>query len=288
MSGAMGTHADASASGAPAAAPRADAGGAATPGAAAPALHVDRLGKRYGDFTALSDVTLTVPPGARHALIGPNGAGKTTLIDLLSGLARPSAGTIRLGDDDITALPAERRARLGIVRTFQVNALFPLLTPFEAASLAVAERQGLGRVWWRPLARYGAIADEAHEWLARFGLAAHARTPTAALPYGRQRLLEIVLALAARPRILLLDEPAAGIPAGESAGLFDALGALPADMTVLLIEHDMDLVFRFARRITVLAGGAVLADGTPADIAADARVQEAYLGTSVPAAARHG
>jgi branched-chain amino acid transport system ATP-binding protein len=245
-----------------------------------PALRTDKLTKRFGAFTAVDQVSLDIPPGARHALIGPNGAGKTTLINLLTGILKPSGGTIRLDDDNISAMAANRRVHRGLVRTFQINTLFPRLTPLQAASLAIAERERVGGVWWRSLARSSWIHDEAEALLKQFRLESYARVKTAEMPYGKQRLLEIVLALATRPRILLLDEPAAGIPEDESGELFEVIAALPADMTVLFIEHDMDLVFRFARRISVLVAGAVIADGTPEQIAADPKVRQAYLGSS--------
>jgi len=166
------------------------------------------------------------------------------------------------------------------VRTFQINTLFPRLTPLQAASLAIAEREALGKVWWRTLHSCSWVADEAHALLEQFNLGQYAYTDTAELPYGKQRLLEIVLALAAKPSILLLDEPAAGIPEGESGELFEVIAQLPREMTVLFIEHDMDLVFRFAERISVLVAGAVLVEGTPAEIAADPQVRAAYLGNS--------
>ncbi len=245
-----------------------------------PTLRTENLSKRFGAFTAVDNVSLNIPPGSRQALIGPNGAGKTTLINLLTGILRPTEGRIWLDKEDVTSLPANQRVHRGLVRTFQINTLFPRLTPHQAASLAISEREGVGRVWWRSLRSCSWIADEADALLKQFGLADYARTDTSELPYGKQRLLEIVLALAARPSILLLDEPAAGIPEDESGELFEVISALPADMTVLFIEHDMDLVFRFAQRISVLVAGAVLVEGTPAEIAADPQVRSAYLGKS--------
>ncbi len=246
----------------------------------APALQTQGLGIRFGAFQAVADVDLVLQPGARQALIGPNGAGKTTLINLLTGVYRPGAGSIRMNGADITALPADRRARLGLARTFQINSLFPSLTPLLSVVLAIHEREGLGATWWRPLRRRSAVFDEAHALLARLRLDALAEVPVAELAYGKQRLLEIALALAARPRILLLDEPAAGVPAGESGELFEVIAELPQDISVLFIEHDMNLVFRFARRISVLVAGRILVEGTPAEIAADPRVREVYLGNT--------
>ncbi|QWE97955.1 ABC transporter ATP-binding protein [Cupriavidus sp. EM10] len=236
------------------------------------------MGKSWGAFAANSDISLTFTPGARHALIGPNGAGKTTFINLLTGALPPSAGRIWLGERDITSLPQHARVKLGMTRTFQINTLFSGLTVLESVVLAVAERSGASRIWSRTVASQAALADEAMAVLALLRLDGDADTETRHLPYGRQRLLEMALALATRPSILLLDEPAAGIPAGESAELFAVIAGLPRDITVVFIEHDMDLVFRFAERISVLVGGRVLTEGTPAEIAADARVKEVYLG----------
>ncbi|MDF1485985.1 ABC transporter ATP-binding protein [Ramlibacter sp. H39-3-26] len=246
--------------------------------AAGVALHARGLGIAFGALRALDGVSLALEPGARQALIGPNGAGKTTLINLLTGVLRPASGSITLGGLDVTRHGSDRRARAGLARTFQVNALFPSLTPLQSVLLALCEREGLGGAWWRPLRRQSALFDEAHALLARLGLGPLAGTPVAALAYGSQRLLEIALALATRPRILLLDEPAAGVPAGERVALFEVIAVLPADIGILLIEHDMDLVFRFARRISVLVAGRILAEGTPEEIAADPRVRAAYLG----------
>ena len=244
------------------------------------ALRTQNLGIRFGAFQAVSEVNLSLEPGARQALIGPNGAGKTTLINLLTGVFKPTSGSIRLGERDITRLPGDKRARMGLARTFQINTLFPSLTPLLSVVLAISEREGLGATWWRPLKGCTAVFDEAHALLATLKLDALADVPVAELAYGKQRLLEIALALAAKPRILLLDEPAAGVPQDESGELFEAIAALPADISVLFIEHDMKLVFRFARRISVLVGGRILTEGTPAEIGADPRVREVYLGSS--------
>lgn len=255
------------------------------------ALQTRGLGIRFGAFDAVADVNLTLEPGARQALIGPNGAGKTTLINLLTGVYRPSSGLVRMGDQDITALSCDQRARMGLVRTFQINTLFPSLTPLLSVVLAIGEREGLGATWWRPLRRCTGLFDEAHALLARLRLDAVAHVPVAELAYGKQRLLEIALALAARPRILLLDEPAAGVPEDESGELFEVIAELPPDISVLFIEHDMNLVFRFSRRISVLVSGRILTEGTPAEIGSDPRVREVYLGSShvaTHAGAAHG
>lgn len=236
------------------------------------------LSKSWGAFNANSDVTLRFAPGARHALIGPNGAGKTTFINLLTGVFAPTAGDVFLGDENITKLSQHARVKRGISRTFQINSLFPGLTVLESVVLAIEERDGRAGVWHRTVAQERTAGDEGRALLDRLRLGADAGTLTRNLAYGKQRLVEIALALAARPAILLLDEPAAGIPAGESAELFGVIAELPRDVTVVFIEHDMGLVFRFAERITVLVGGRVLTEGTPAEIAADPRVREVYLG----------
>ena len=241
-------------------------------------LRTEGLGKRFGAFAANSDVTLAIEAGARHALIGPNGAGKTTLINLLTGVLAPSEGEIWLRDERITALRVHARVKRGLARTFQVNTLFAALTVAESVVLAILEREGRTGVWNRTVARQAAAIGEAMALLERLGLAADADGVTASLPYGKQRLLEIALALATRPSVLLLDEPAAGIPSAESAQLFEAIASLPREVTIVFIEHDMGLVFRFAERITVLVGGRVLTEGTPEAIASDPRVREVYLG----------
>ncbi len=243
-----------------------------------PALRTSGLTKRFGAFAANGDVSLAFPQGVRHALIGPNGAGKTTLINLLTGVLAPTSGDVFLGDDRITTLPQHQRVKLGMTRTFQINTLFAGLTVLESVTLAVCERKGRAGIWHRTVAKERAEADEALALLEMLRLAPELNTLTRNLPYGKQRLVEIALALATRPRILLLDEPAAGIPAGESAELFSVIAALPRDVTVVFIEHDMELVFRFAERITVLVGGKVLTEGAPDEIAADPRVREVYLG----------
>jgi branched-chain amino acid transport system ATP-binding protein len=246
-----------------------------------PALSTQGLYKRFGSLVVASDINLAIPPGVRYALIGPNGAGKTTLINLITGLLRPDAGRIFLGDGDITAARPHVRVRRGLVRTFQINALFPHLSALEAVTLAVCERQGVAARWWKPLPAHGAAIEEAYAILKSLTLAADCHRLTRELAYGQQRLLEIALALATRPKVLLLDEPAAGVPRGEGAELFAAIAGLSKDITVLFIEHDMDIVFRFASRIIVMVGGRILVEGTPAEIAADARVREVYLGGEV-------
>ena len=241
-------------------------------------LRTHRLVKRFGGITATDDVSLDIRRGARHALIGPNGAGKTTLINLLTGVLEPSAGRVELMGRDITSLAPHRRVGLGLVRTFQINQLFGSLTPLQSLALAVSSRVDAARRWWRPIGADAAVATECEALLAQFHLEAFADRPTRELPYGKRRLLEIALAVAHKPGVLLLDEPAAGVPASERADILATVAALPADVSVVLIEHDMDLVFSFATRLTVLVNGAVLTEGTPQEIASDPRVKAVYLG----------
>jgi branched-chain amino acid transport system ATP-binding protein len=242
------------------------------------ALSTRGLSKQWGAFKANSEVTLSFAPGARHALIGPNGAGKTTFINLLTGVFPPTSGEVFLGDENITALPQHVRVKRGVTRTFQINTLFPGLTVLESVVLAICEREGRAGVWQRTVSQQREAVIEGQALLDTLHLTAEGATLTRNLPYGKQRLVEIALALATRPSILLLDEPAAGIPTGESAELFGVIAALPRDVTIVFIEHDMDLVFRFAERITVLVGGKVLTEGAPSEIASDPRVKEVYLG----------
>jgi len=254
------------------------------------ALQTHGLVKRFGGITATDRVTLRVERGARHALIGPNGAGKTTLINQLTGVLAPSEGRVELAGRDITALAPHRRVALGLARTFQINQLFASLTPLQSLALAVGNRAGIGWRWWQPLGHDAAVAAECEQLITQFRLAEHAERVTRELPYGKRRLLEIALAVALKPSVLLLDEPAAGVPTAERRDILDTVAALPADVSVLLIEHDMDLVFSFARRITVLVNGALLTEGTPDAIAADPRVRAVYLGDDhpMPAGAGHG
>ena len=222
------------------------------------------------------DIALELPRGARHALIGPNGAGKTTLMNLMTGMLAPDSGQIFLDGAEITREKPDDRVKKGLARTFQINTLFPRLSALESVALAVLEREGNAHNWWRGLPRFGAAIEEAQ------GILDSLRIPstkeTRELPYGQQRLLEIALALATRPKVLLLDEPAAGVPKDESAALFDAIDGLSRDLTILFIEHDMDVVFRFASRIIVMVGGRILVQGPPDEIARDERVREVYLG----------
>jgi branched-chain amino acid transport system ATP-binding protein len=242
------------------------------------ALETSGLDKSFGGISATSNVALRIERGARHALIGPNGAGKTTLINLLTGVLRPDGGSVLLDDRDITHLAPHRRVRLGLARTFQINQLFGALTPLETIGLAVSERLGRGYDWWRVAGSKSNVDESIVSTLESFHLTDVMHEPVSKLPYGKQRLLEIALAIASRPRVLLLDEPAAGVPENERHGILSVVAALPADVTVLFIEHDMDLVFSFAQRISVMVDGALFAEGTPAEIARDARVKSVYLG----------
>ena len=241
-------------------------------------LETRSLLKRYGGITPTNDVSIQVERGARQALIGPNGAGKTTLINLLTGVTEPSAGTIWLDGQDITKLAPHERVRRGIVRTFQINQLFGELTPLQSLALAVSAHLGLSRQWWRPLGSDARVVQACEKLLAQFHLDDVMNQQVKLLAYGKRRLLEIATALACEPRVLLLDEPVAGVPEGERQEIFDIINALPADVTVLLIEHDMDLVFNFAKRVTVLVNGALFAEGDAQSISNDPRVKAVYLG----------
>jgi ABC-type branched-subunit amino acid transport system ATPase component len=243
-----------------------------------PALETLGLTRSFGALRVADRIDFRLPDGARHALIGPNGAGKTTLINLITGALAPSAGRVRLRGADVTDLPQHARARLGLARTFQINQLFGALAVIDNVALAIAERTGASRHLWRPLGRQHALLDEAFALLETLGLAPVALQPVRTLPYGHQRIVEIAIALATRPKVLLLDEPAAGVPAADTRAILDAIERLHEGIAVLIVEHDMDLVFRFARRITVMVGGAILTEGTRAEIAADPRVRAAYLG----------
>ena len=242
------------------------------------ALQTRNLFRKFGGFVAINDVTFNVAAGARHALIGPNGAGKTTLINLLTGFLEPTSGSVLLKGDAVTNRSQHQRVKLGLARTFQINRLFPDLSVLESVTLAVCERRGIGARFWKPVGAHGEAIDDAASLLAQLRLLDVAHLQAKSLAYGKQRLIEIALALAVQPSVLLLDEPAAGVPTGESRELFATIAQLPKDVTIVLIEHDMDLVFRFADRISVLVSGALLTEGVPEAIAADPRVREVYLG----------
>ena len=241
-------------------------------------LSAKGLVMRFGGITATNNVTLNLQKGARHALIGPNGAGKTTLINLLTGVLEPTEGSITLEGQDITRLAPHQRVQRGMVRTFQINQLFDTLTPLETLALTVSQHKGLGGKWWQPLGARKAVNERCEQLLEQFHLTSVMAEETRVLAYGKRRLLEIAIALACEPRVLLLDEPVAGVPAGEREELLQTVAALPADVSVLLIEHDMDLVFSFANRMTVLVNGTVLTEGDPDTIANDPQVKAVYLG----------
>jgi branched-chain amino acid transport system ATP-binding protein len=242
------------------------------------ALETVQLEKKFGGLKVTSDLSLKIEAGARHALIGPNGAGKTTVINLLTGVLTPDSGRILLEGQDIGALPVHHRVLRGLSRTFQINQLYADLTPLETIGLAASEHLGHGSDWWRRMGTRPDVNDEIAENLERFHLLDVMNEPTATLPYGKQRLLEIAVALATKPRVLLLDEPAAGVPESERHDILSVVASLPRDVTVLLIEHDMDLVFSFADRISVLVAGAMLVEGPPDEVARDPRVKAVYLG----------
>jgi branched-chain amino acid transport system ATP-binding protein len=244
-----------------------------------PALETTGLCRSFGSLVVAGDINFALRPGARHALIGPNGAGKTTFINLLTGQLAPSAGTVRLAGEDVTALKVHQRVRRGLARTFQINTLLREMTVLEGVQLAVLEHWSAGTKIFRGRATQRRAADYAYDLLARLRMDAHANDRVGALAYGRQRLVEIATALALEPTVLLLDEPAAGVPPADSHLVLDLIAALPASISVLIIEHDMKLVFRFAEKISVLVAGRLLIEGTPAEIADNPLVREVYLGT---------
>jgi ABC-type branched-subunit amino acid transport system ATPase component len=241
-------------------------------------LETRALSKDFGALRAASDISFTLEHGARHALIGPNGAGKTTFINLLTGVLSPTSGMVLLKGQDITQMQQAARVKLGIARTFQINRLFRGLSVLENVYISVAERVGAAPTMLTPAGKRIDVIDEAMSLLERLKLADGAHHTISELPYGRQRLVELAIALGLKPEVLLLDEPAAGVPSAESHIILDAVDALPKSIGVLIIDHDMDLVFRFAKRITVMVRGAVFAEGTPKEIAANSDVRAVYLG----------
>jgi len=241
-------------------------------------LSAQGLVMRFGGIVATNNVTLNLKKGARHALIGPNGAGKTTLINLLTGVLQPTEGAILLEGQDITTLAPHERVRRGMVRTFQINQLFDTLTPLETLAMVVSQQQHLGNRWWQRLGASHKVTERCEQLLEQFHLTSVMSQETRVLAYGKRRLLEIAIALACEPRVLLLDEPVAGVPAGEREELLQTVAALPTDVSILLIEHDMDLVFSFSRFMTVLVNGTVLTEGEPEQIANDPQVKAVYLG----------
>jgi ABC-type branched-subunit amino acid transport system ATPase component len=244
------------------------------------ALETRQLCKRFGGLTVAENINFRLDPGSRHALIGPNGAGKTTFVNMLTGRLAPTSGQVLLTGEDVTGLAPEARVKRGLGRTFQINTLFREMSVLDNVALGVAERLGIGGRLWRAASAYRDVRDESMALLSNLGLEADAAHRVVDLPYGKQRLVEISIALGLRPKVLLLDEPAAGVPKMESERILEVLDALPKDIAILIIEHDMDLVFRFAKRITVLVQGEVLCEGTPEEIASDRRVAEVYLGES--------
>jgi branched-chain amino acid transport system ATP-binding protein len=246
------------------------------------ALETQGLRKSFGALPVADGIDLRLERGARHALIGPNGAGKTSFVNLVTGQLNPDAGRIMLGEEDITALPRAARVKRGLVRTFQISALFRRLSLIENVTLAIAEREGTAGNLIRPSGRHRKLIEEAYALLETLGLAGEVMRPVNELAYGRQRLADVAVSLALAPKVLLLDEPAAGVPSGETGAIIDMIERLPADLALLIIDHDMDLVFRLAKRITVLVQGSVLTEGPPREIAADARVRQVYLGERGP------
>ena len=247
------------------------------------ALETHGLTKNFGALTVSNEIDFRLERGARHALIGPNGAGKTTFVNLVTGALEPSAGRILIDGTDVTALSQAQRVKRGLARTFQINTLFRGLSVIENVCLAIGERLGVAANFYRPAGSRRDVVEAAYAALERLGLADDAMRPVRELPYGRQRLVELAVALGLEPKVLLLDEPAAGVPSAESGIIIDVIESLPQEIALLIIEHDMDLVFRLARRITVLVQGAILVEGTPEAIAADPRVREVYLGERAPA-----
>jgi ABC-type branched-subunit amino acid transport system ATPase component len=248
-----------------------------------PALEIRGLNKSFGALTVADDIDFSLQPGIRHALIGPNGAGKTTFVNLITGALKPDRGTVLLSGRDITALDQAARCRQGLVRTFQISQLFQGLTPLENVCLSVAEHRGIAGSMFKPFGSYKQVIDESMHLLESFKLEPDARKTVSELAYGRQRLLEIVIALAQQPKVLLLDEPAAGVPSSESRLILDVIDELSENISILIIEHDMEIVFRFARRITVLVSGSIFTEGTPDEIASDERVRTVYLGEAFSA-----
>jgi branched-chain amino acid transport system ATP-binding protein len=241
-------------------------------------LETKNLCKSFGALTVADNIDFRLGPGARHALIGPNGAGKTTFVNMLTGATAPTSGRIFLNDQEVTKTSQAARVRLGLGRTFQITTLFRSLPVLDNVALSVAERTGMAKRMWKSASSHIEILEEARSLLDALGLADDAATPARDLPYGKQRLLEIAVTLGLKPKVLLLDEPAAGVPSHDSGKVLQQLEKLSSDIAVLIIEHDMDLVFRFAQRITVLVQGQVLVEGTPNEIAADRRVRDVYLG----------
>ena len=245
-------------------------------------LETQALTRHFGALMAVQEIDFKLTAGARHALIGPNGAGKTTFINLLTGVLSPTGGRVLLAGNDITATAQAERVKRGIARTFQINRLFRGLSVLENVYISVAERIGAASGMLAPAGRRCDVIDEAMALLDMLKLSGDARRRVSELPYGRQRLIELAIALGLKPAVLLLDEPAAGVPSAENHIILDAIERLPAEIAVLIIEHDMDVVFRFAERVTVMVGGAIFAEGTPREIEANPEVRAVYLGEATP------
>ena len=246
-------------------------------------LQVEELNKSFGGLHVTRNVSLALAKGDRVALIGPNGAGKTTLVNLVTGHLKPSSGHVLLGGADISALNPMKRVRAGLVRSFQVTRLFPEMTPEEHVALAILQREGKGGRMAGTYRSMPRVMTDTYAILDMLNLVPLAQTPVVEIAYGQQRLLEIAIATALRPKVLLLDEPAAGVPHGDTFLIENALAQLPDELAVLMIDHDMDLVFRFAKRVIVLAAGEIIFDGSPRDVTQNARVRQAYLGSYVHA-----
>ena len=241
-------------------------------------LQATDLCKAFGSLQVTDHVSLRLPAGRRHGLIGPNGAGKTTLFNLITGEVAADAGNVYVGGRDVSRASPDVRARAGLARSFQRNNLFGDLTVRENLALACALKHRIGHVFWRPACRFTELREEADANAERIGLAEHLPVPVATLPYGTQRQLEIGLALVREPMVLLLDEPTAGMSPEETAGIVELLASLPATLTLLIVEHDMDVIFELAERITVLDYGRVLLEGTPEEVRGSAEVRSRYLG----------
>jgi ABC-type branched-subunit amino acid transport system ATPase component len=259
-----------------------------TPALQIPALEVQGLNRAFGALPVTRDVNLTLQRGARRALIGPNGAGKTTLVNLITGALKPNSGRVILNGEDITNVSQTVRARRGLARTFQINQLFRGLTVLENICMTIGERDGHCNNMWRSAGARREVIDEALDHLESLRLVDESLRLVRELPYGRQRLVEIAIALAQKPRVLLLDEPAAGVPSSESHLILDVVASLDPDIAILIIEHDMDVVYRFAKEITVLVQGAVLVEGTPDAIMNNEQVRAVYLGQEGHRGGAHG
>ena len=242
-------------------------------------LELHGLSRAFGGLVVNREVSFNLARGDRVALIGPNGAGKTTLVNVISGDLPPTGGRIAFDGEDITRLAVAARVRRGLVRTFQITRLFTSLTAAENVALAIMQRKGMTRRFFSAAADAPAVRSEWQDLLAALGIGDLASLPVSKLAYGQQRLLELAIGLALHPKVLLLDEPAAGVPHDEAPRILEAIDRLPPDIAVLMIEHDMDLVFRFAKRVLVLANGRLIFEGTPATVTSDDEVRRAYLGS---------